>query len=832
MSNRPKLFWLGLFLLASGWQFLVPSLTPPHFWLGGLLVAAGALVNGVSLKDAPRPVLRRDLLAYALTALLVIVLAPLPHRFGGVVLLAGVILLWPARLGYRGAGFGQGVLLTGVILIATSACLPVLLSFFSQFHRMGYVAPVVSQAFRLFGYQAQCDSSTVFVQAYSGVREYAVASEYFGWPFLFPATLGALVWHLLGPFEHRLRSFLVFLLNALVYALGRYVLLALLYLDVPLFPMFWSPWVLCCSFLPLFLLLAVWPWTSNPFVGRTECAERRGFPLRQALGSAALAVALACLAAAWGWEDMGRVKPGRLIIDEAHSRWEKLDRKYDTGWYGEESGYNYYCLDQFLGYYYHVRHNSAKLSDALLADCDILLIKTPTSAFTPEEIDTIERFVRRGGGLLLIGDHTNVFGTSTYLNDIARRFGLHYNYDATYDLATGGLSFYERPRLLPHPVVQRLPPFLFGTSCTLEVPLGGAIPIRGYALRTAGHDYSATSFFSHNTDGPHVTFGLFPQLGAVKLQRGRVLAFTDSTVFSNFWMFIPGKPELLLGCTNWLNHQSLYEVWAAGLAALSLVLAAAAALGLRGWFTAQFPALLAVGSLGFFAGAYLSAAANCVSYPLPAPLTHYRTIAFERQYSHFELPSDSLFHLPNADFHTFYVWVQRVGYVPRVSPALKAALADNDGLVMLNPTGPTAARDLQSIKEYVRKGGVLYVFDSPTNRASAANRILAQFGLALTNGPPESQSIFDGAGGVVALDRHPGLACGGQGVLFTAKHQPVLALAREGNGTVIFSADAELFSNACLGTTGTVPDETRKRLYGVIFDLFRRIEMKSDSRNR
>lgn len=824
MSNRPKLFWLGLFLLASGWQFLLPTLTPPHVWLGTLLVTAGALMNGLSLKGAPGPALRRDLSAYAVTALLVCALAPPPHRLGGFVLLTGVVLARPTRSRHRGSGFGQGILLTGVILVVASACLPALLSFFSRFHGMGYAAPLVCQAFRLLGYQAQFQSSTVFVQGYSGVQEYAVASEYFGWPFLFPAVLGALLWQLLGPFNQRFRNVVLFLLAGLVYALGRYVLLALLYLDMPVFPMFWNPWVLCFSFLPLFLLLAVSPLASSPAVVEVEFAQQKGFWLRQALAGAALAVALACFVAAWGWEDAGRVKPGRLVIDEAHSLWEKVDRKYDTEWYGEESGYNYYCLDQFLGYYYRVRHNSSKLTDALLADCDILVIKTPTSAFTPEELDAIERFVRRGGGLLLIGDHTNVFGTSTYLNAIARRFGLHYNYDATYDLPTGGLSFYERPRLLPHPVVQGLPPFLFGTSCTLDVPLGAAIPIRGYALRTAGHDYSATSFFSHNTDGPHVTFGLFPQLGAVKVQRGRVLAFTDSTVFSNFWMFIPGKPELFLGCTNWLNRQNSYAYRSAALAVLSLMLAAAAGFALRGRLAAQFPVLFATGTLGFFAGAWLSAAANRASYPPPAPHTHYRTIAFDRQYSHFELPSESLFHTPNVDYHTFYVWVQRLGYVPRVCPELKTALTDSDGLVMFNPSGPAAEQALLNIKDYVRKGGVLYVFDSPTNRVSAANQILGLFGLALTNGPPADQSIFDSAGKLVARDRHPSLTYGGQGVLFTTNRQPVLSLKREGDGAVIFCGDAELLSNSCLGTTGAVPDETQKRLYSVVFDLFRQIE--------
>ena len=538
----------------------------------------------------------------------------------------------------------------------------------------------------------------------------------------------------------------------------------------------------------------------------------------------AIAVSLCCLALAWGWEDAGRAKQGRLLIDETHSTWEKIDRKYDTEWFGEESGYNYYCLAQFLGYYYQVRSNTGKITEALLADCDILLLKTPTSAFTADEIDAIERFVRRGGGLLLIGDHTNVFGTSTYLNALACRFGLRYNCDATYDLPTGGLSFYERPRLVPHPIVQALPPFLFGTSCTLDVPFDAAIPVQGYALRVAGHDYATPSFFTQNTDGPHVGFGLYPQLAAVKRGRGRVAAFTDSTVFSNFWMFLPGKPELLLGCTEWLNRQNLHSRRSLALCGLGVGLIGVVVFRSRKRFALQFPSLFAAGCLGFLAGAHLARAANRAAYPSPAPHLAYPSLCFDRQYSHFELPADMLIHPSAVDFHTFFVWSQRVGCVPRVSAELPSSLNGSGGLVMINPSRPIPPPALQKLQDYVNRGGVLYVLDSPTNSASAANSILSPFALGLTNCLLAKQAVFNAAGELVASNRTAKVTCGGEGILFTEKRQPVLCSKREGKGTVIVAGDAELFANASLGTTATVPDENQRRLYRVIFDLFRLVQ--------
>jgi len=49
--------------------------------------------------------------------------------------------------------------------------------------------------------------------------------------------------------------------------------------------------------------------------------------------------------------------------------------------------------------------------------------------------------------------------------------------------------------------------------------------------------------------------GTFCVAAASHYGRGRVLAWADSTVFSNFEIFYPGKYEFLLNGTDWLNHK-------------------------------------------------------------------------------------------------------------------------------------------------------------------------------------------------------------------------------------------------------------------------------------
>jgi len=109
-----------------------------------------------------------------------------------------------------------------------------------------------------------------------------------------------------------------------------------------------------------------------------------------------------------------------------------------------------------------------------------------------------------------------------------------------------------------------------------------------------------------------------------------------------------------------------------------------------------------------------------------------------------------------------------------------------------------------------------------------ANQILGMFDLALAEALIHSQSISNSTGQLVAVNQIARPASGGTGLLFGNERSPVLALKRVGKGAVICSGDAELFSNASLGTVSQVPDETLKRLYQQVYQLFRQVESRDE----
>ena len=131
---------------------------------------------------------------------------------------------------------------------------------------------------------------------------------------------------------------------------------------------------------------------------------------------------------------------------------EPTIKPYDTEWYGQDAAYNYACIFDYLSHYYDVGRLEPKnrpaddkrkelpassvaisqINSAALRDCDVLVLKTPTADFSPEEVQAIEQFVKRGGGLFLVGEHTDVFGTGRHLNSVAREFGFAFRHDCLF----------------------------------------------------------------------------------------------------------------------------------------------------------------------------------------------------------------------------------------------------------------------------------------------------------------------------------------------------------------------------------------------------------------
>ena len=597
-------------------------------------------------------------------------------------------------------------------------------------------------------------------------------------------------------------------------------------------------------------------------------------------GVAGLLVGAGVLALSAGvyWDPVGRRASGRVIVEEYHPDrtkiWERTDRPYDTTWYGHLSGYNYYCIYDYLSRYYDMSRLTRPIDDAALADCDVLILKTPTRRYAPEEIDAVLAFVRRGGGLLLIGEHTNVFGSGSYLNDVARRLGFEFRYDCLFGLDSVFDQTYVPPRV-PHPVVQHMPAMEFATSCSIAPgwSVGRAV-ILETGLKNLTADYHVNNFYPRPIDRADMRYGAFVQLWSTRYGRGRVLAFTDSTIFSNFSTFEPGKSELMLGMVEWLNHRTGCpdpRWWLLPLGAVLVVSGGLVAVAKRGGWLVP----LGAGALGWSVAAVAIPAAQRAAMPPPQPIRPMVRAVLDESLSTIKLPKNGFISGDDRGFGIFERWMLRLGYFTARREG--TAVFDGQLAVFIFPEKPPSEEFRQALVEYVERGGKVLVVDSARNRRSTAGALLEPFGLRLIHPPRESgksspaqREEADGdqqpagreaeppSGGVqpgadalqprvvdprapqvagsisgeLRSDRLPwtgvpvvdAVAVSGGTPLGQVDGKPVAAVARRGRGAVAVIGFGSRFSDANMGYTGDVePDEALKKVYEVEFSLLRAI---------
>lgn len=825
--------WLGVWSLSVGWLLLVNIFLAPDergwIWAG---VGVVLLIVGARRARWRQIDPWAYLLAVPLTAAALI--WPFPQKAGPLLLLGGLLLTLTLRWARWLTPLCLGLALAGAAWIAQSGAVVAYWWLGARYHHVPILAPLVHGLARLLGWTAGRSGGALFLPHIDGMIQATPTWERLG---ALPAMLlGAGGLALLplvrrGKWHPLVRRLIVASVGAIGYLLVRYLVLTAV-LGISRDPaIFWQPWPTALTFLPLGVLLARFlPLQAVP--GEPAAAEvprKRQQPSTGPLRGYAAVAGLAFLAglAVVGlltFPDPGRKKAGRVLLDEYNSNWEWTTQVLDTEWYGHKSGYNYYSLGQWLRYYFQVDTNFGPRTAELLSSYDTLIIKTPTEPFAPEEIEAIEAWVRAGGGLFLIGDHTNVFGTSSYLNPLARRFGLRFRYTSTYDLPTLRVTLYERPNLLAHAALLEMPPFLFATSCTLEAPLLSENLMVGYGLRALPVDYATRMFFPDKEREIDYPFGVFLQSAAVRHGRGRVVAFTDSTVFSNFTMFIAGKSEYFLGVMNWLNHTERWRLDGA-LAAVA-ILAAAGTIVLARRLERRRVAILVWSALLLAAaiGPWVNLQVARASYRLPEPHTEYTRIAFEEEHSRIYLPTTPSATEPVNTFQTFYVWTQRLGYVPTFAPTLEEALERGQVLVLINPFWPFEPAEIDAVEAFVAGGGGLLVLVEPragNPPADLANQVLAPFGLELETRRTTTGTIYAAAGEAQSPLQISGVVKGGEPLLTLEGQVSVVAMARHGSGVVVASAFASPFSDRDMGSTAVVPTAFQRWLFEIEFWLLR-----------
>jgi len=143
---------------------------------------------------------------------------------------------------------------------------------------------------------------------------------------------------------------------------------------------------------------------------------------------------------------------GKKIVayEKGYLNWEKPKH----GSYGHYSIGMYGMLPTYVAALGGQCVISPELSEEDLRDADVLVLLFPDDPWKPGQLDRIERFVRRGGSLLVMGEHTTEEdeGGSRF-NDVLAPTDMHVRFDSATFAVGGWLQSYEA---LAHPTTAGL----------------------------------------------------------------------------------------------------------------------------------------------------------------------------------------------------------------------------------------------------------------------------------------------------------------------------------------------------------------------------------------
>ncbi len=830
-TNHPINIWLSLILVSISWLFSMHLYTTPNYYWTVILTGLAIILSALYFRKAQ--VEFKDMwfkttswfkttrfFFCAVPLLIASIIIPFPYNLGVILLTLSLFLLPLLH------SLFFSLWLIGSILIIQGFIVYPYLCWTAKFQQCIVLTPLIYSILKFLGLPVSLSQDTIFIETMRELYEFPTDWDKLALlPFL-NILIGGVVILRFFAVSKRFLTIGLFALTTAIYFIVRYVLMILIFLYLMYFVpdnetsskvfLFWNPLITLMSFLPFLFLCPFFKLKSGIIPAQFGSLFFAKSRLR---GIILFGLALFFITGYFGFHDPGISKQGRLLIDEAHSDWEKTTKKYDTLWYGQDSGYNYYCLADFLGYYYKLERNFGKITPELLANYDILILKIPTRSYTQEEISAIVEFVRCGGGLYLIGEHTNVFGSSAYLNSIARKFGFYFRYDCLFDIEKKFEQLYRPPKILPHPILANMPCFLFATSCSVEPDnCFSRDIILSTGLKSLNIDYSSSNFYPQVNDNPKMNFGAFIQTMGIRYGQGRVVAFTDSTSFSNFCAFIPGKPELLLGIMNWLNKKN--SLW--WLNYLFLILGVTLfVVGLLS-FRGKGGGLILVTTVIFMfaSGMLFWTLINKWNYPLPRPHTKPVEICFEARHSDLKLPIEGFVKNEEVSFEIFYQWVLRLGYFPKVGDVREKPAV----VVIINPKKKWTLKDIAQVKKYLTSGGNILLLDSPSNASSTANSLLSAFGVEIAHQQKiNSNHLYaQPFNGYYPLEVSASPIKGGSPIFFSTTQEPIGVRVKEGKGRLVVLSFSDRFANTRMGVVeSNIPNEELWQVYQLEFEIFR-----------
>lgn len=261
-----------------------------------------------------------------------------------------------------------------------------------------------------------------------------------------------------------------------------------------------------------------------------------------------------------------------ILVDQIHTTKQNPNLKLERNNYNYQGMHGYYRLFQHLqshGYPYNtvtLTEDHDRLTPEMLADHKILFINLLSSDrpdFSADELEAIQQYVFNGGGLFVIGDHTNVYYHAQRINPLLAPMGIEVSYHTAIDRAPefgiSGGAWTKIRNFTDHPINDGVEVVSFQTGGPLLTDFATA------RLSDDGwgdfwiEDPEEPGFYGNWTYDEGEPRGALPVVAAASYGQGRVVVAGDQNVFGDEWLFMGDNFEMVVNIFEWLAHNEFAE---------------------------------------------------------------------------------------------------------------------------------------------------------------------------------------------------------------------------------------------------------------------------------
>ncbi len=255
-----------------------------------------------------------------------------------------------------------------------------------------------------------------------------------------------------------------------------------------------------------------------------------------------------------------------ILVDLLHTDIQTpTDHCLHRDQYAYQGTYGFSRLfDHFEEYDYPWAPTELELSGPRLEPYDILfinLLHDRNPDFTQDEVEAIKEFVHDGGGLFVIGDHTNVYRHAERINRFLEPMGLHMMYHTAVDYppvySVSGLGWIMMFDFADHPVNEGVEMISFKTGG----PIDSENPDDDLVFTS---DQSFADYWDESNDGGY--YGTWSQgddeelepsgplsvAAATEYGDGRVALVGDQNIFGDGWVNLGHNFEFAANIVEWL----------------------------------------------------------------------------------------------------------------------------------------------------------------------------------------------------------------------------------------------------------------------------------------